>query len=400
MGTSSKHTAGLPTHEQLRGRPPVFILGAGFSRDYNPSLLPLTADFLQIAEANKHLFPESKHGLLVEFVNRYFHDYKTANIEAVATFLTSSLLPDEIDRFENRPQLYSDLLDVVVDTVDQVHQHPVTHDVYLVYQLFAQLLVNIRATAVTFNYDLILDTLLRRTDSWSCLDGYGCEMRVINNPTEKIANEKARIPRSKAQYLKLHGSVNWGKLSIPPPYEPASVYLNQWSLPIDGPDGGLMPIMAVSHSHDSIRAGTHPNILMQPFIVPPLLTKEEFRGEPILSNVWFMAKDAIWKSRTLFIIGYSFPPTDFLFESLLRQTLGSTLRAFSDNPSDVRQIYLVQPKFTEGYIERVQAIFGKSRYIVCETTTIDFLAALMQEYKEIIERDGANGALASDEGAK
>src|SRR5262245_37076287 len=103
----------VPRIEELKGMTVSFILGAGFSRDFNPKVAPLSSDFMATAEANGALQPKGRHQELVDFISQYFGDYSTANVEAVATFLSSRLISERDVSEDRKRSLYSDLLEVI-----------------------------------------------------------------------------------------------------------------------------------------------------------------------------------------------------------------------------------------------------------------------------------------------
>ncbi len=84
----------------------AFILGAGFSSGYNQEIIPLTSDFLNIAEKNGLLKPDGVHKELIDFIKKYFgENYRNVNIETLATFLTTELVPDASQKYEFREKV-------------------------------------------------------------------------------------------------------------------------------------------------------------------------------------------------------------------------------------------------------------------------------------------------------
>jgi hypothetical protein len=80
------------------------------------------------------------------------------------------------------------------------------------------------------------------------------------------------------------------------------------------------------------------DLYIDPIIVTPILNKEQYFDNPLYSRllrpIWSKAKDALSKCKKLVIIGYSFPPTDFLTKRMF-------LEAFSDNKLD--ELIIVNP---------------------------------------------------------
>ena len=173
----------------------VFILGAGFSKGYNSKKMPLDSDFLKIAEENAVLKPDDEHKDLVAFINKYFGDYQDVSIEKLASFLTTDLIPDISQKYEDRDRLYRQLVDVIKYILLNSYDTPEKSEIRDVYQKFANILVENNMNIISFNYDLILDSLLKNSGRWSESTGYGYKMKgydlkecwdVIPKPSKTI----------------------------------------------------------------------------------------------------------------------------------------------------------------------------------------------------------------------
>jgi NAD-dependent SIR2 family protein deacetylase len=158
---------------------------------------------------------------------------------------------------------------------------------------------------ISFNYDLLMDNALRQsgklTDS-----GYFL-------PFHKVLSDQGwESPQNKpspVSMLKLHGSLNWMHCSYCNSYvstrseKMASWYtLKPQTCPICG----------------------QPSLYLERVIVPPLLAKD-YSMHP-LKYLWNQAIRHVIRSREIAIIGYSFPPTDFGTEALLRVGLQGDLQ--------------------------------------------------------------------------
>jgi hypothetical protein len=132
--------------------------------------------------------------------------------------------------------------------------------------------------------------------------------------------------------LKLHGSTNWFR------------YIPQDSFPkmLGAPKRVLSK---EERSHIIIGEGDwswrdYPELNewpIDPIIIAPLLHKEEQFRDPIyrkLLPLWKKAKAALSLCKRLIIIGYSFPPTDFLTKKMF-------LEAFSENT--LKELIVVNP---------------------------------------------------------
>jgi len=139
-------------------------------------------------------------------------------------------------------------------------------------------------TVITFNYDLVLDSALRRIGAEP---DYGFS-RVSDHSDEDIS------------IIKLHGSMNW---AICPACKTVSI------LPATS---DLAPLQIMSNACRECSAST------QLLLIPPSWDKSEYRG--VLYPVWTRAIEELTSATHICIIGYSMPETDAFFEALL--TLG------------------------------------------------------------------------------
>jgi hypothetical protein len=58
-----------------------------------------------------------------------------------------------------------------------------------------------------------------------------------------------------------------------------------------------------------------------PFVVPPAAPKSPYYRNAIIREVWQQAAHALRRADRVFIVGYSLPPTDLTFASMLTDTL-------------------------------------------------------------------------------
>lgn len=338
----------------------VFILGAGFSKGYNPKVVPLISEFLDIAEKKKVLKPDTEHKELVNFIEEYFGDYRHVNIETLASFLTTELVPD-IQQEESKENLYNQLVSIIIRTCGWLYGNPVNKGVHKTFQKFADKLVEEKIHVVTFNYDLILDNLLKNTKKWSPVSGYGIEMKLakIHAHSEKGMGQI----ESEMYYLKLHGSLNWGRSIVPDPYEGDAIVLNPYGSS-EAPDDPIIPIEGMS----SVSTSLLWNIYYKSFVIPPILYKEQLYRNALLRYIWYIAKEILWRSNEVYVIGSSFPPTDFLAESLFRQSM-----ALSNSLLGEKKIRIINKKIDEAYEERVENIFQKSEFECIQEDVVTFL---------------------------
>lgn len=339
----------------------VFILGAGFSRGYNQERVPLISDFLEIAENKRTLRPDGDHKELVNFIQKYFGEqYRNVNIETLATFLSTDLVPDVSQKHEFREKLYRQLNRIIISTLYDLYGKSCDRGTEKLYQSFADKLVKKGTHVITFNYDLILDNLLFNTKNWYTVDGYGVHMK--SDFIESIdSTERQARGNSKIHYLKLHGSLNWGKRIIPHPYQGDNITLLD-NIP---PDRSIIPIEYSSLSNTEMI-----NMHYQSYIIPPILTKQELYKTPLLQNIWYKSKQLIQMANKIYIIGYSFPPSDFITEFLFRQALSSS-------QSMPKEIDVIDIKINK---DRINNIFQKCKGInLIKKDVVSFLETYVAE---------------------
>jgi hypothetical protein len=152
---------------------------------------------------------------------------------------------------------------------------------------------------ISFNYDILMDNALRETKKLTDC-GYLVPFQRILNGQEQRRTEDSP---SDITMLKLHGSLNWLHCSFC-----GSNFLNR-SEKIS-PEYATLP-------NNCPNCGES-NVCFQRVIVPPLLTKD-YSLQP-LKYLWSRANRYVARAREIVIIGYSFPPTDFATEALLRDS--------------------------------------------------------------------------------
>lgn len=357
----------------------VFILGAGFSKGYNPDFVPLIHEFLDIAEKKGVLKPGGEHKELVDFIKKYFGDYRHVNIETLASFLTTDLVPDVFQKYEYREKLYKQLVLIIVNTLYQLYFNPVNEEVRTVFKKFANILIKERIDVITYNYDLILDNFLMSTDKWTIISGYGIEMKPAL-PSGIFKKENYQTD-SDIYYLKLHGSLNWGRRIVPDPYRGDEIIVSPFGLKLLPTEPRLyiglprpeneIPILPIESLSSGEAHGV--NRYYETFIIPPILSKERFYTTPLLQNIWYNAKSMLMRAKEIIIIGYSFPPSDFLAEFLFRQSMSNP---FSKKEKKIR---IINKRIDESYKNRVEDIFQKATFEYREEDVVAFLKKYTEE---------------------
>lgn len=133
--------------------------------------------------------------------------------------------------------------------------------------------------------------------------------------------------------LKLHGSINWFRY-IPEDSFPRLIDVPKHALPKEKRSQIIL-------GEDDWSWEDYPELNGWPIdaiLIPPFLNKEEQLRQPIyrrnLLPLWKKAKSALSSTKKLIIIGYSFPPSDFLTKKIF-------LEAFSENT--LKELIVVNP---------------------------------------------------------
>lgn len=150
---------------------------------------------------------------------------------------------------------------------------------------------------ISFNYDILMDNALRNSGKLTDY-GYLVPFQKAFDGQQWTRSDDAP---SNIVLLKLHGSMNWLHCSYCGSYFlMRSEKMGSWyaSLPRDCP---------------KCRGSS---LYLERVIIPPLLTKD-YSSQP-MDYVWSEAERRLSRVGKIVVIGYSFPPTDFATETLLR----------------------------------------------------------------------------------
>jgi hypothetical protein len=116
-----------------------------------------------------------------------------------------------------------------------------------------------------------------------------------------------------SRILKLHGSINWLRYTNFRPFEAFEAPKEE------APPEGL--VLDPAPNYWWAESPIKDSWLMEPVIIPPLLYKN-FVEHPFRA-VWPAALDALKECKTLIVVGYSFPPTDFRTRRLFLEAFSS-----------------------------------------------------------------------------
>jgi hypothetical protein len=303
-------------------RKSVYILGAGFCRDFNQTIFPLVFDFLPMAKAHNIYQPNGAHKALAAFMYRYFGEELFPDVEKVLSFLATTPFDSLEVNFEKRSQLYDDLVAIIVRMLTAASSTVVNMQGragWTYYSRFIEHLTQTNARVLTFNYDLLLEELLSATNQWQMYDGYGVYLPLIQNalPTPSFGaadthDYKVRPSPSNVTLLKLHGSINWGI-----PINQAAHHMDRGDLIYRLPEHGKS--LSIDYFQLPAPDGLPLMMIFRPVIVPPVMDKSSWLQNQTFRSIWNMALRSVQDASEITFIGFSLPPTDFMADALFRQ---------------------------------------------------------------------------------
>jgi hypothetical protein len=331
----------------------VFLLGAGASAKAG---VPLLKDFLRVAntvrndgslnETDKALFDLvfRARDALTSINSKARLDFDNFE-EIYSAFDMASLIGrlGELDK-ESVLNLPTAMRRLITITIEKSMKLPVAGDVQsrkamppLPYDRFVkgilQYIKNRQVALLTFNYDLALDYALYFN---RVAFDYGLD-NTANTP-------------SNVDFLKLHGSLNWGRCSDQSCKKimvwTLADYFNQfrWNDLIDFETVSLdVATKLVSRTH------CHPETLeTDPVLIPPTWNKGGFHRE--LSGVWSKAAAHLAEAENIYVVGYSFPLSDQFFKYFF--AVGSVGQGW------IEKIRVVDPDPKGEVEERFKLLFG------------------------------------------
>jgi len=363
----------------------VFILGAGFSRDAGA---PLIHDFLDrsreffddpdsaLDEHERHQFGEvfrfkrevakarEKFRIDLDDIEQLFGlvemSHRLGTVESATRDATVYLIAKTLQlalhgtsgradvRFTLKPG-YGGQADSFLKYVrrsasggDSFETDIYTHfALYLCGKYDDQRKAGVRSnTAITFNYDLVLDDALRRVEA---------------NPGYEL--QDARYEEMKVGYpvvplLKLHGSTNWAICKC------NQIHVLEEKATSDPSTFRSMPC----------RKCGEPGLRL--LLVPPSWDKSEY--SEVMRPVWRKAVEAIQTATRICVIGYSMPEADAFFKFLL--TLGL---AENDHLYKLVVVDLLHPDTPNNievrWREMLEGVFVSRRFVFNPRGTSQFM---------------------------
>jgi hypothetical protein len=322
----------------------VYILGAGFNQCVNGEFgmkPPLSTNFFNVILKNKKYDNTDyykKTECVYEYILKYWKKskqqlcYEQFNLEDCFTLIQLQLLETKANgdykTFSKLLDINSALKFMFIESLSDFLSFSSSSDLML---SFSKLIYSREANVITLNYDCNLENAIK-TSSNNCFDLSLCYGSNFDN-FPNMALYKWNI-------LKLHGSLNWFKY----------VYDNNKT-------------KIVLHSDENVEDYKRGTILFEPLIIPPVLYKDY--SQEFISNLWKKAKTILSCCKTLIVIGYSLPATDFGIKKLL-------LESFTVNK--LEKLIIVNPNTTVINTIKELTHFDKP-VVVCDNLS-EFLANL------------------------
>lgn len=147
--------------------------------------------------------------------------------------------------------------------------------------------------------------------SWGNL--YKMPLTRIGSRSGKSAWDGHKI-NTDCHLLKLHGSINWyysGTNAFPSEQLYYSINLNEVAENTENSD-------------------------LSPFIIPPILDKNQFYFHSALRHLWFKAGEYLKNAKTIYFIGYSLPETDIASKLLFQENIRNA-KVIVVNKTDEKQ---------------------------------------------------------------
>jgi hypothetical protein len=258
---------------------------------------------------------------------------------------------------------------------------------------------------VTFNWDTLLDRALKSNTAWKTDHGYGVEpKKIYRNSWVTPTQDSGSFAYPKL--IKLHGSTNW--LTSYPTEENGAIEL-MWNSPSDTMyvfentvdpyptyDGryisgyeefsyGYYPPNLPENTQEKeghvlvscrlnqkfeekypeIIKSSSEGLVSMPLIIPPVKKKEYSLFGSLFNELWGKAKNALINADSIYIIGYSFPKTDYkskdLFKSafLERKTMPDII-IVNPNPDDLEELFKFEFGINSKHLHIRKEYFDKS----------------------------------------
>ena len=278
----------------------VFFLGAGFSKALFPH-------FPLMNELSEQIISKLEDSFSKTYLNKIPPNIKE-NFEYMLTYLITDWPWKNNTTRHSDLALYSAVIQSLSDIFRELSSKYLYTDNYSINEIFykfAQYVLTKRKefNFITLNYDIVLEHLLSKVSNWDIIynDFYKYPMslldtRTIDSRSIFIQNKYFNVPA----ILKLHGSSNWF-----------------WAGATTGDNIYFDFTDNQEANYDNLIMG------MKPYIIPPVLDKNSFYNHVAIRALWQRAEQLLKQADEIYIVGFSFPPTDlsvrYLFQTALHE---------------------------------------------------------------------------------
>ena len=317
----------------------VFFLGAGFSKAINQNY-PLLKNLTD--NVNEKLSKASNF-----YHYQELSDDIKSNVEALLTYLSTDFpWKTDVTKYANL-SLYHDITKIISDEFKYLAKRHTETQYSEIWNQFAEFIATNSDTYsfITLNYDLLLEDLLKVKMQNIYKNKYIDYEDFYKYPIAKIQSRLSSSPSGWASaqmynkpnapsILKLHGSANWFWAGINPS---DTIYYRSWQ----------------SNENDTLEQG------LKPYIIPPVMDKNIFYNHIAIRSLWQQAEKLLKEAEEIYIIGFSFPPTDlsvrYLFQSAQRE--------------HTAKVYVINPDTEKELRKNYDLVFGKNNAQIDYTYT-------------------------------
>lgn len=286
----------------------IFVIGAGASVHCGT---PIMKDFLDVARdlvrGGEVKEAESAYSNVLDAVGKLNAVHSKAileldNVEAVYTAFEMGMLLGKLPGIEDEERIASltpALRKVIGYTLEKTTKIPADSRLQGYYD-FTNVMKKLikqgrKFTVITFNYDLGLDYSL-----------------YSNGLLPDYCLEDIELRGEKVLYLKLHGSLNFGKCSNNSCGKIIPYRKFQYTEHIAGRSYSTLPIITKLGKQKCPTCGE--SLSEDPVIIPPTWNKTAYHNQ--INEVWRRAAYEMGDAEQVFVIGYSLPTTDWFFNYL------------------------------------------------------------------------------------
>ena len=363
-------------------RPPLAdqIMPTYFNLDISENRFVLVGNIVNYVQKTKGIRPEEFPSWRDD-IERFLTELDEEIVTLAPRLKGRQLSQDEIQRMTLSQGTYNQLIFLFASILNEIQNGPVS----IPYALLANELRE-NDTFITFNWDTLFDRALASTEKWSPVNGYAITPEAIfDDGWQPIENFECNT--NGPQYLKLHGSTNWltpyhfidfstgqrrtlsgyaiNKLFVYikattqyqtyenrywGPYRPYSYCYYPPDLPCqrdDTPPGliGVRVVCAPDLPEHATISISDKSVYSMPLIVPPVKDKQYLRYGEIFSVLWGKASEALSETEELYVIGYSFPQTDYVAKDLFREALKKNNKIkkiviWNPSPSNLEELFV------------------------------------------------------------